>query len=57
MIQAGLYQAGADPVLDEAVRLWPALDEFTGTNMRGHSDHDSFALLQQILTGEIAEPA
>lgn len=57
MIQAGLYQAGADPLLDEAVRLWPALDQFTGTNMRGRSDHDSFALLQQILAGELAEPA
>ena len=57
MIQAGLYQSGADPMLDEAVRLWPALDQFTGTNMRGHSDLDSFALLQQILSGELVEPA
>lgn len=57
MIQAGLYQPGGDPALDEAVHLWPMLDQFTGTNMRGHSDLDSFALLQQILTGEpVPEP-
>ena len=51
MIQAGLYQSGADPALDEAVRLWPALDGFTGTNMRGKSDFDSFAMLERVLTG------
>ena len=28
MIQAGLYAAGSDPVLDRAVRIWPALDSF-----------------------------
>lgn len=28
MIQAGLYSAGSDPLLDEAVRIWPALDAF-----------------------------
>lgn len=55
MIQAGLYQAGADPALDEAVRLWPALDNFIGTNMRGRNDLESFAMLEQILTGA-AEP-
>ena len=53
MIQAGLYQAGSDPALDEAVRLWPALDAFIGSNMRGHSDQDSFAKLEQILSGDV----
>ena len=57
MIQAGLYQSGADPLLDEAVRLWPALDQFTGTNMLGKSDLDSFAVLKGILTAATAEPA
>ena len=52
MIQAGLYQAGTDPALDDAVRLWPALDNFIGTNMRGRNDLESFAMLEQILTGE-----
>jgi flagellum-specific ATP synthase len=28
MIQAGLYAKGSDPVLDEAIRVWPALDAF-----------------------------
>ncbi len=30
MIQAGLYEAGADPLVDRAVQLWPALDAFVG---------------------------
>lgn len=28
MIQAGLYAKGSDALLDEAIRLWPALDAF-----------------------------
>ena len=28
MIQAGLYAAGSDPVIDRAIRLWPLLDAF-----------------------------
>lgn len=28
MIRAGLYQTGSDPVLDEAIQVWPALDAF-----------------------------
>lgn len=28
MIQAGLYVKGSDPVVDQAIRLWPALDGF-----------------------------
>lgn len=30
MIKAGLYAAGSDPMLDEAVQIWPALDAFVG---------------------------
>lgn len=30
MIKAGLYNAGTDPVLDQAVQVWPELDEFFG---------------------------
>jgi flagellum-specific ATP synthase len=26
MVQAGLYQKGSDPMVDQAIRLWPALD-------------------------------
>lgn len=28
MIQAGLYSAGSDPLIDEAIRVWPHLDAF-----------------------------
>jgi flagellum-specific ATP synthase len=28
MIQAGLYTNGSDPVVDAAIRVWPALDKF-----------------------------
>ncbi|MFD2172956.1 FliI/YscN family ATPase [Rhodobacter lacus] len=28
MIQAGLYATGSDPVVDAAIRVWPALDAF-----------------------------
>lgn len=28
MIQAGLYQKGSDPTVDQAIRYWPALDAF-----------------------------
>ncbi|PIE14825.1 MAG: flagellum-specific ATP synthase FliI [Rhodobacterales bacterium] len=28
MIQAGLYSAGSDPVIDEAISVWPQLDAF-----------------------------
>ena len=28
MIQAGLYAQGSDPVIDAAIKVWPALDAF-----------------------------
>jgi flagellum-specific ATP synthase len=28
MVQAGLYQKGSDPTVDQAIRHWPALDAF-----------------------------
>lgn len=28
MIQAGLYAAGSDPMIDRAIKVWPALDGF-----------------------------
>lgn len=28
MVQAGLYQAGSDPLVDQAIRVWPRLDAF-----------------------------
>lgn len=48
MIRAGLYQAGADPVLDQAVRAWPDLDAFFArTDTDGIAS--SFQRLQLIL--------
>jgi flagellum-specific ATP synthase len=32
MIQAGLYATGSDPVVDAAIRVWPALDAFLAQN-------------------------
>lgn len=49
MLQAGLYAPGSDAVLDEAVRLWPALDQFIGTVTRGETDVENFAKLAEIL--------
>ncbi|MDE0591360.1 FliI/YscN family ATPase [Halocynthiibacter sp. C4] len=31
MIQAGLYAKGSDPLIDEAISIWPTLDEFIGS--------------------------
>jgi len=52
MIQAGLYRSGGDPVLDAAVRLWPALDRFVGSRTEGRSSAESFATLRAILAEE-----
>lgn len=30
MIRSGLYSPGADPVIDRAIAVWPALDSFVG---------------------------
>lgn len=49
MIRAGLYSQGADPVLDEAVSLYPGLDEFV--TLRAPNAAESFALLAQRLAG------
>lgn len=52
MIQAGLYTPGADPLLDEAVALWPHLDAFVGSVTRGVQDVENFARLGAILSRE-----
>ena len=51
MIRAGLYAPGSDPLLDEAVRLWPALDHFVGEKAPGDSSA-SFALLGELLASD-----
>lgn len=47
MIRAGLYAAGSDPDLDEAVRLYPALDHFV--TLTADSCDKSFDLLATAL--------
>lgn len=47
MIRAGLYAPGSDPRLDEAVRLYPALDAFVARRCAGIAD--SFAALAAAL--------
>ncbi len=48
MIRAGLYVAGTDPVTDDAVRVWPALDAFLAEGETGRTS-DSFARLAALL--------
>lgn len=48
MIKAGLYAEGADPMLDQAVRVWRDLDGFFGHVETG-GVKDSFDRLQVIL--------
>ena len=48
MIKAGLYAPGSDPRLDEAVKLYPALDGFVAQTSSGCED--SFRLLADALT-------
>lgn len=48
MIQSGLYVRGSDAVVDEAIRVWPALDAY----LAEHEDADaaaSFGRLRRIL--------
>ncbi|WP_411837788.1 FliI/YscN family ATPase [Paracoccus sp. ME4] len=47
MIRAGLYAPGSDPKLDEAVRLFPQLDEFVTRRCPGVPE--SFAALEAAL--------
>ena len=48
MIQAGLYTAGTDPLIDAAIRVWPALDAFLAEDEPENRDQ-SFARLADIL--------
>lgn len=47
MIKAGLYAEGSDPILDQAVRVWPDLDMFFAHHEPG-SIRDSFDRLGLI---------
>lgn len=47
MIQTGLYASGSDPVIDEAVRVWPQLDAFVSE--KSESCAESFQKLQAAM--------
>ncbi|MGI3164039.1 FliI/YscN family ATPase [Pseudooceanicola sp. 200-1SW] len=56
MIQAGLYVAGGDPVLDQSIRAWPDLDAFLAEEEE-NGISNSFNRLQLILRRSAAGPA
>ena len=49
MIQAGLYAKGSDPLVDEAIKVWPALDGFLGEDAPTDGIAGSFERLQAVL--------
>lgn len=49
MIQAGLYAAGSDPVVDQAIRVWPTLDAFIAED-EAEDTAASFVRLEQCLS-------
>lgn len=57
MVQTGLYAAGSDPEIDEAIAIWPELDTFFARNEREPAEQ-SFIRLGEILGMEAdSEPA
>nr|WP_097069969.1 FliI/YscN family ATPase [Rhodobacter maris] len=50
MIQAGLYANGSDPVVDAAIRVWPALDAFIAQDAPDRVAA-SFSRLAKALSG------
>lgn len=49
MIQAGLYAKGSDPLVDEAIRIWPALDGFLAEDAPAEGIAGSFRRLAECL--------
>lgn len=49
MIQAGLYTKGSDPVIDSAIKVWPALDAFIGEDAPAEGAAGSFKRLRAAL--------
>ena len=47
MIQTGLYAAGSDPEIDEAIKIWPQLDHLV--TRKSASCADSYEMLKQAL--------
>ncbi len=55
MIQAGLYATGSDPLVDAAIRVWPALDAFLAEEELEDSAA-SFRRLEACLLPAIRQP-
>ncbi len=55
MIRAGLYRDGEDPILDQAIRAWPDLDNFLA-EASPNSPQAAFQKLQLILRRANAAP-
>ncbi|WP_102224040.1 FliI/YscN family ATPase [Acidimangrovimonas sediminis] len=55
MIQAGLYSAGSDPMVDAALKVWPGLDGFLAEDEPGDSAA-SFARLAACLAPARGRP-
>ncbi len=49
MIQAGLYAKGSDPMIDAAMRVWPALDAFLAEDAPQDGVSGSFRRLTAVL--------
>jgi flagellum-specific ATP synthase len=49
MIQAGLYAAGSDPLIDRAINLWPLLDAFLAEDTAADAVDGGFSRLRDIL--------
>ncbi len=49
MIQAGLYAKGSDPMIDAAIRVWPALDAFLAEDAPAEGIAGSFTRLATVL--------
>ena len=55
LIRIGAYRAGADPVIDRAIRLNPAVEAFLGQDKdEATSLDDSFGYLAHILQSDAA---
>lgn len=50
MIQAGLYAKGSDPMVDNAIKVWPALDGFLAEDAPAEGVAGSFARLAAVLS-------
>jgi len=54
MIRAGLYNSGSDPLLDQAIKVWPDLDSFLAEH-ESQNSQQSFNRLRLILRRSAAK--